>query len=339
MTQKEFNELSKRYLGGKTTEEDEKPILAWFNAQPEFKKTDHPSEESLKSKKKVWSNLRKDVYGSASVRIIRMFWVLGAAICGLLGYIGVLKLDLSSPAQKQPKPQMAIAHRGIELKNNTYSDQKITLADGSLVELKPGSSLIYNKDFNLNKRELYLDGEAFFKVTKNPSKPFIVHAGKLVAEVIGTSFSIKNAKDSKNVEVDVLTGKVSVYAQKMTQASSDTVQKKIGVVLTPNQRVQYLKSEHRLVKSIVEIPNVIISKEELKKMTFFNAPIAQVFEAIEKAYGLVIIYDEEVMQDCTITTSLDDESLNDKLMIICKVLNVSYEMVDAQIIVSSNGCQ
>jgi type II secretory pathway component GspD/PulD (secretin) len=74
-------------------------------------------------------------------------------------------------------------------------------------------------------------------------------------------------------------------------------------------------------------------------MTFFNAPIAQVFEAIEKAYGLVIIYDEEVMQDCTITTSLDDESLNDKLMIICKVLNVSYEMVDAQIIVSSNGCQ
>jgi len=54
---------------------------------------------------------------------------------------------------------------------------------------------------------------------------------------------------------------------------------------------------------------------------------------------LVIIYDEEVMQDCTITTSLDDESLNDKLMIICKVLNSSYEMVDAQIIVSSNGCQ
>jgi ferric-dicitrate binding protein FerR (iron transport regulator) len=234
---------------------------------------------------------------------------------------------------------MAIAHRGIELKNNTYSDQKISLADGSLVELKPGSSLIYNKDFNLNKRELYLDGEAFFKVTKNPSKPFIVHAGKLVAEVIGTSFSIKNTKDSKNVEVDVMTGKVSVYAQKMTQASSDTVQKKIGVVLTPNQRVQYLKSEHRLVKSIVEIPNVIISKEELKKMTFFNAPIGQVFEAIEKAYGLVIIYDEEVMQDCTITTSLDDESLNDKLMIICKVLNASYEMVDAQIIVSSNGCQ
>ncbi|MDX1942932.1 MAG: DUF4974 domain-containing protein, partial [Saprospiraceae bacterium] len=75
------------------------------------------------------------------------------------------------------------------------------------------------------------------------------------------------------------------------------------------------------------------------KLTFVEAPISQIFEAIEKAYGLEIIYDEVVMHDCTMTTSLDDENLHDKLAIICKLLYASYKMIDAQIVISSNGCR
>ena len=338
MTQKEFNELSKRYLEGKTTEEEEKPILAWFESQPEFKKATPPGEESLTVRKRVWANISKELKGSTTARIIRMAWILGTAVCMFFGYIWFVKLSPVPLPKKNQKSQTVIAHRGIELKNTTYSDQKITLADGSLVILEPGSSLVYNKDFNQNKRELHLNGEAFFEVTKNPAKPFIVHAGKLIAKVMGTSFTIKNAKDSKNVMVDVLTGKVSVYAEKTRQEKSSVKEQLEVVVLTPNQRVQFLSTENRLVKSIVETPNVIITKEELKKLTFVDSPIALVFEAIEKAYGLEVIYDEKVMQDCIMTTSLDEENLHDKLTIICKLVNASYKIQDAQIIVSSNGC-
>ncbi|MFN7117794.1 MAG: DUF4974 domain-containing protein, partial [Saprospiraceae bacterium] len=118
---------------------------------------------------------------------------------------------------------------------------------------------------------------------------------------------------------------------------SSTIEKP-EVILTPNQRVKYLNLENRLVKSIVEMPKFIISKEEVQQLNFREAPISQIFEAIEKAYGLEIIYDEVVMRDCTMTTSLDEENLHDKLAIICKLLNASYKMIDAQIVISSNGC-
>ncbi len=340
MTQKEFNELSKRYLVGKTTAEEDRKIQAWYDTQPEFHQHNTPDEASQTIGKRIWINIRQEMYDSTTGRITRMAWILGIAVSMLLAFVWLSHFDLPPPATKvadQTPP--AVPQRGIELKNTTFSDQKITLADGSRVVLKPGSSLIYNKNFNKTKRELHLHGEAFFDVTKNPQKPFIVHAGKLTAEVLGTSFSIKNAEDSKNVLVDVLSGKVSVYAEKKASIASNSTSDRPSVILTPNQRVKYLSAENRLVKSIVEAPKFVISKAEVQKLSFVDAPISQVFDAIETAYGLEIIYDEVVMRGCTMTTSFDEENLHDKLSIICKLLGSSFKMVDAQIVISSNGCQ
>lgn len=340
MTQKEFNELSKRYLEGKTTPEEDRKIQNWYDAQTEFHQNNFLDDAAQKVGKRIWGKLRQEAYNASRGRMVRMAWVMGIAVSMILAFVWLSHFELppTMPTKLQ-KDNVATAQRGIELKNTTFSDQKITLVDGSLVVLKPGSSVVYDKHFNRKKRELHLHGEAFFEVTKNPRKPFIVHAGKLVAEVLGTSFSIKNAEDSNNVVVDVITGKVSVYAEKKPVAASNSASENPGVVLTPNQRVKYLSAENRLVKSIVESPRFVISKAEVQKLTFVDAPIAQVFDAIEKAYGLEIIYDEVVMHDCTMTTSLDEENLHDKLAIICKLLSASYKMVDAQIVISSNGCQ
>lgn len=340
MTQKEFNELSKRYLEGKTTPEEDKKIQNWYDSQAEFHQSNFPDETVQKVGKRIWGNLRQEVYHTSRGRIVRMAWIMGIAVSMILAFVWLSHFELPPSVPYKPdQNKTAVAQRGIELKNTTFSDQKITLLDGSLVILKPGSSVVYDKYFNRKKRELHLHGEAFFEVAKNPRKPFIVHAGKLVAEVLGTSFNIKNAEDSNNVVVDVLTGKVSVYAEKKPVAASNSASENPGVVLTPNQRVKYLSAENRMVKSIVESPKFVISKAEVQKLTFVDAPIAEVFDAIEKAYGLEIIYDEVVMHDCTMTTSLDEENLHDKLAIICKLLSASYKMVDAQIVISSNGCQ
>jgi transmembrane sensor len=340
MTQKEFNELSKRYLDGKTTAEEDRKIQAWYDTQPEFHQHNATDEASQTIGKRIWNNIRQEIYDSTTGRITRMTWIMGIAVGMVLAFVWLSQFDLPpSSIKTADQPPPPVAQRGIELKNTTFSDQKITLADGSLVVLKPGSSLIYNKNFNKTKRELHLHGEAFFDVTKNPQKPFIVHAGKLTAEVLGTSFSIKNVEDSKNVLVDVLSGKVSVYAEKKAPIASNSTSDRPSVILTPNQRVKYLSAENRLVKSIVEVPKFVISKAEVQKLSFVDAPIAQVFDAIEKAYGLEIIYDEVVMRDCTMTTSFDEENLHDKLSIICKLLGSSFKMVDAQIVISSNGCQ
>jgi transmembrane sensor len=340
MTQKEFYELSKRYLAGNTTPEEDNSIQAWYDSQPEFRQTFDPDEATQGVGKRIWVNLRRAASKSIYGRRTAMLWIMGAAAAIVLIALCFKRQALVEPVpSRQDQKTNIVAQRGIELKNTTFSDQKITLLDGSKVVLKPGSSVVYDKYFNQEKRELHLRGEAFFEVTKNPEKPFIVHAGKLVAEVLGTSFIVKNAEDSNNVEVDVITGKVSVYAEKKPVAPSHSASVNPGVVLTPNQRVKYLSNENQLVKSIVESPKFVISKAEVQKLTFIDAPISEVFEAIEKAYGLEIIYDEVVMRDCTMTTFLDEENLHDKLSIICKLLDASYKMVDAQIVISSNGCQ
>lgn len=339
MTQKEFNELSKRYLDGKTTAEEDRKIQAWYDTQPEFHQHNTPDEATQTIGKRIWVNLRQATYYNSRDRITRMAWIMGIAVGLILAFLWLSQVELLPPTEPSNQTRHAVAQRGIELKNTTFSDQKITLSDGSLVVLKPGSSLIYNKNFNKTKRELHLHGEAFFDVTKNPQKPFIVHAGKLTAEVLGTSFSIKNAEDSKNVLVDVLSGKVSVYAEKKAPIASNSTSDRPSVILTPNQRVKYLSAENRLVKSIVEAPKFVISKAEVQKLSFVDAPISRVFDAIETAYGLEIIYDEVVMRDCTMTTSFDEENLHDKLSIICKLLGASFKTVDAQIVISSNGCQ
>lgn len=340
MTQKEFNELSKRYLDGKTNPEENQKIQTWYDHQPEFQSSNFPDEATQEVGKRILWQLRQEMHTASKGRVVRVSWLVGIAAAISLVIVGWSQFAPSTlPVEAGNNQTSAITQRGIELKNTTFSDQKITLVDGSLVVLKPGSSVVYNKNFNQHKRELHLHGEAFFEVTKNPRKPFIVHAGKLVAEVLGTSFSIKNTEDSKNVVVDVVTGKVSVYSEKKSPTASNSASENPGVILTPNQRVKYLSAENRLVKSIVETPKFIISKAEVQQLTFVDAPIAQVFEAIEKAYGLEIIYDEVVMHDCTMTTSLDEENLHDKLAIVCKLLGASYKMVDAQIVISSNGCQ
>ncbi|MBK7870501.1 MAG: FecR family protein [Saprospiraceae bacterium] len=339
MTQQEFNELAKRYLEGKTNFEEDMKIQVWYESQPEFHQNSYPDKVFQKVGKRIERKLLQNARKTSTRRIVSAAWVLGIAIGMILAFVWLSRFELPLlPKKDLEQAPSAIAQHGIELKNTDSSDQKITLPDGSLIILKPGSSLVYDKDFNKSKRELHLHGEAFFEVAKNPGKPFIVHAGEVVAEVVGTSFSIKNAENFKDVEVDVITGKVSVYAEKKSRIETNSISENPEVILTPNQKVKYLNAENRLVKSIVAQPKFIISKEELVKLSFVEAPISQIFEAIEKAYGLEIIYDEVVMHDCAMTTSLDEENLHDKLAIICKLLNASYKMIDAQIVISSEGC-
>ena len=102
--------------------------------------------------------------------------------------------------------------------------------------------------------------------------------------------------------------------------------------------IAYRTSEDQLVMSIVEKPVVLISNEEFKKFTFKDAPIEKVFDAIERAYGIEVVYDKKVMKDCRITTSLDDENLFDKLNIICKLLGASYKIIDTNVVIEGVNC-
>ncbi len=222
-----------------------------------------------------------------------------------------------------------------EVVNTTSSNVAVALPDGSKAILEPKSRLSFNQSFTGTIREVYLSGEAFFDVKKNPEKSFLVYANGLIVKVLGTSFRVKAYDEDKQVTVLVKTGRVSVFAHKTTQNPDPETE---GLVLMPNQKVVFGKLDERLNRTLVEKPTLLLSSQELQKFSFNNAPVAQIFTALEKAYGVDIVFDEEVLTNCYLTTSLTNETLFEKLDIICEGIEASYKVVDAQVLISSKGC-
>ena len=228
----------------------------------------------------------------------------------------------------------------IEVKNENEKALPIRLIDGSLVLLKEGSRISYSKNFMGNTREILLSGEAFFEVTKNPEKPFIVFANGLVTKVLGTSFSIKAYDKDKEVTVEVKSGKVSVFAQSDANSEEKATNRASGgVVLTPNQKIVYTREEVRMAKSLVEMP-IIVHQEKIKTIfEFEDTPVSEILGILEKAYSINIVFDEELLANCPLTASLTDLQLFDKLNIICKGIEARYEILDGQIVIYSKGCK
>lgn len=227
----------------------------------------------------------------------------------------------------------------IEEVNRTGEKLLIHLSDGSKVTLENHSRLRYPKSFaGRSSREIILTGEAFFAIAKDPAHPFMVYTPDVVTKVLGTSFRVKAYAGDEDVVVSVTEGKVSVFSSADLKRDKRADAEVSGVVLTPNQRVTYTRSEKSFNKSLVEEPQKILVDPANRDFRFDNAPIREVFSALAEAYGVEIIYDEEVMEDCFLTVPLGNESLFEKLRIICATVNASYEVIDATVVIESKGC-
>ena len=223
--------------------------------------------------------------------------------------------------------------------NNSPHPLKMILSDGSSIVLQPNSSLRYPQSFAEDGREVYLQGEALFDITKDARRPFMVYANELVTKVLGTSFSVRAYKDEPNVIVEVRSGQVSVFSRQTHDIESqDDDHRREGLVLSPNQQAVYSREDARLVKSLFENPSLLIEEEEQQSFEFVDARMKDVFAALESAYGVDILYDEEIMDNCYLNASLTDESLQVKLGLICRAVNASYEIMDTHIIVYGKGC-
>jgi transmembrane sensor len=272
----------------------------------------------------------------------RLAWRVAAALLFLVG-IGLwlyqhANKTVVSEKHLEKAPIFSNSNNDfIEKRNLDTLNQKITLEDGSTVILYPLSILRYPKGFGQSKREVYLTGKAFFDVVKNSQKPFWVYTDHISTQVLGTSFLI-NATKNKDVVVEVKTGKVSVYTRKDLERAKQNLQKEsVGVILTPNQKVAYSTHEERLLKSIVDQPIVLVSLPP-KDFILDETPVSEIFALLEKMYGITVVYDAKVMENCYLTANLSDESLFKKLDLICKITHSTYEKTDAQIIIHSEGC-
>lgn len=210
----------------------------------------------------------------------------------------------------------------------------IHLPDGSAVKLAPRSKISFPTQFDSTKRVVILSGEATFDIAKDPAKPFLVMANEVTTKVLGTRFNVIAYENQKEVVVSVQEGKVSAF--KNTR-SKDPEKELAGVVLLPNQQVIFDRDSDQYQKKLIGSPNLLNTP---KKTDFYfdETPLAEVIQRLETAYGIEIMYDESLLKKCQVTGRFENESLFQKLDIITKTLNGSYEIVEGKIILNSRGC-
>lgn len=268
---------------------------------------------------------------------IRPFWKMYLSVAASVILVLSVTWGLSQSKVSPIYKELTLEKHLKEVVNETTKPMLVLLPDGSSVVLKENSRLSYPNKFNKEKREVFLDGEAFFEIAKNAKQPFLVYANEIVTKVLGTSFTITAKKGLNDIKVVVNTGKVSVYRLKEVQAKK--VKSEVeGVLVTENQQIIFDKKETNFTKLLVDQPKVI-NQNNSNQFEFNDASAAIVFSVIQKAYGVNIVFDEELMKYCPITASLSEEPLLGKIELVCQAIEAEYEVLEGQIIISGKGCK
>lgn len=227
----------------------------------------------------------------------------------------------------------------VERVNTSGKQQVIKLADGTQVVLYPQSRLSFAETFPADQRTVYLSGDAYFQVAKDPKRPFLVHTTDLVTKVLGTSFFVRAKDASDKTLVEVREGKVSVFKQQEFAARKNAQTKMPnGMVLTPNQKLIFEHASREMHRTLSDNPEIVPS-DNPKSFEFINAPASSVLSDIEEAYQIDIIFDRDVMKGCPVTASLGGQPMFSKLSILCEVIEARYEVLDGKIVIYSKGCK
>jgi transmembrane sensor len=205
-------DLAVRYLTGSANDSDKLTFEKWlalseqnqlqFEKLKNYWKISGSAYDNYQPDLKIaWDNIKNQTIDK-HIYSIKAFYRIAIAVTILL-FLGV-------GAKMFMKSQYIYETQLITYLSDS-SVKEIQLSDGSRVWLNAQSSLLAPKKFKFHKRMVYLTGEAYFEVTKNPDKPFIIKAQNTYTEVLGTSFNIQALKNEKQVTVNVETGKVAFY--------------------------------------------------------------------------------------------------------------------------------
>ncbi|MNJ95512.1 fec operon regulator FecR [compost metagenome] len=199
---------------------------------------------------------------------------------------------------------------------------KLILDDLTQIWLNADSRLTYQVNFSATKtREVYLEkGEAYFKVAKNPNKPFIVHNAIMSVQVLGTSFNM-NTYSSK-VITTLVEGKVKLGSLDSTRQ----------VFLTPGQQGSFDKFTGSLKKQDVDVFPFVAWKDGL--IVFQNTTMGELMEQLGRLYDFETEFKDQKLKQLHYTGRADQtESLKDILTIIQETSNLKFTIKERSVTV------
>jgi len=209
------------------------------------------------------------------------------------------------------------------------SSEKIkhdTLPDGSTITLNRNSTLSFSSSDYGRNRTVHLKGEAYFEVKHDESNSFIVEAGGIKIEDVGTAFNVKANPDSRIVFVVVESGEVKILTD-----ASDTLH------LVAGETAEYNMETKVIAKGVNEDKNLSAYKDKI--FIFENTELKVIVKLLNDVYGSSIILENDEAGSCRLTASFNNETLDAILDIIAETLHLQIERNASEILLKGNACR
>lgn len=319
-----------RFLAGECSEEELRAINAWLEESKEharelftYEELYHLGKTNDISEHRITQEGEKKLLHRIEIKekerqkhLARRRWMQYAAIfIGLVFLSGVGTWFYQSLHQK-PEPQVMVIAR--------ETTKELMLPDGTKVWLNKNTTLKYPRTFAGDNRLVYLDGEGYFDVKRNPSKPFIVHSNAMQVKVLGTVFNLKSGKDGQKSVATLLKGEVEVKGKHGEGM----------VVLLPGQQAELDGTTRRLTVKPAE------AGVEGWHGTSFNLNQTDIYtlcKLLEKAYDVKLILAPDIDSTRTYSGTLKKkETVGATLDLIKKSIGIDYKIVGGNVFLSSS---
>ena len=180
--------------------------------------------------------------------------------------------------------------------------QTLTLSDGTTLHVNSGTRVIYPSDFTENKREIFVSGELFADVAKDPDKPFIISAGDVHVQVLGTKFNLRAYENIETVEVALVEG--SVLFKTPTHPNE---------ILKKGEMIQYNRTSQKIVRDTF-LANLYKCPAKNEGFYFSNLPLNDIVKELEYYFDTrIIILDQKLGDSTYIAYFTNGETLDEIL--------------------------
>ena len=322
-------DIINKYLTGQCSEEELVEVNAWMkeseeNARQLFRMEEiyHLGKFNQYADRKQMARAEKQLYKKLDEekrkqnKILRMHrWMKYAAMIAVILVIGGGSGYWLYQNGNNQHMMVAVANEGIV--------KEIILPDGTKVWLNNSATLKYPREFSEKARNVYLDGEAYFEVTKNRHKPFTVQSDAMRVRVLGTTFNFKCDKNYRIAEVTLIEGEIEVKGNK----------EEGQIILAPGQRAELNKNNGRLTVKQVDAKMDAVWHDNL--IPFQKADIFTISKALERFYDIKIILSPDMRADKTYSGVLKKKpTIESVLKSLQNSISIDYKIVGNNIFIS-----
>ena len=310
-----------KYVTGNLGEDEAKDVRCWINAEEanknEFIRLKNIHAFASEGKQKLlpeddFLELRQKINQKPRLNI-------QLNLRRTLKYAAILIASLFIGYSVSELRHLRLSNQTTELFNEFYAPEgqisEFKLADGTRVWLNSGTRIQVPVSFNSKHRVLFLEGEAFFEVSKDPKHPFFVNTNELSVKVMGTSFNVSAYHSDGNSEVTLIEGQVGIkeiYGQRMA-------------MLLPGQQLVYDKTTGKQLKRIVDTSPYEAWRDG--KMIFKDRSLDYIAEKLERWYNVEINFRDETISQLKFTgTILKNKPLSQVLEAITLTSPVRFEI-------------